>query len=128
MTVTDVLLRSSAILVAGLPLDLALGRRSAAVRHFVLAIAIGASVAVIPLSLTLPSWDIPSPYRGGASVRVTSTTTVTTSSPRRSGADESSASDWPWMEIGWAGGFVLTASVLLIGVCRLSRISSRAER
>ncbi len=67
--------RSSAILAAGLLVSLALRRRSAALRHAILAASIFGSVMVMPLRAVVPSLAVPWPASPGASssvdVRVT---------------------------------------------------------
>src|SRR6185436_10258029 len=59
----DLAIRSSLVLLAGLVLHALLSGRSAALRHWVLAAAIFAAAAVVPLTLALPAWEIslPSP-------------------------------------------------------------------
>ena len=128
MNAADVVVRSSAILAAGLIAHGLLGRRSAALRHFVLAGAILLSAAVVPLSLTLPSWDIRLPSWSHRATIVSSVVTVETGT----GAATPTASPVIDLEtiivIGWACGFSVTALLLLVEGWRLVRISSRAER
>ncbi len=57
----DIMLRSSAILGAGLLALPLLRRRSAALRHSVLAGAVAASGIVLPLSWALPAWTVQVP-------------------------------------------------------------------
>ena len=52
-------LRSAVVLLAGLVMSALLARRSAALRHFVLTIAIFTSAAVAPLHLAIPEWTVP---------------------------------------------------------------------
>jgi TonB family protein len=59
----DVALRISAILGAGLLLRAIVRRHSPALRHFVLATAILAAPAVVPLGSLLPAVPVPVPYR-----------------------------------------------------------------
>src|SRR3954468_2407929 len=76
MNALDVVVRSSAILVAGLAAHLLLARRSAALRHFVLAAAIVLSAAVVPLSLVLPSWNVRLPATSPRAATVSSVVAV----------------------------------------------------
>ena len=64
----DLAVRSSVILAIGLLLDSLLRHRAAALRHCVLAGAIAAAAAVVPLSLMLPPWKVslPSPLQATA--------------------------------------------------------------
>ncbi len=57
----DVMLRSSAILAVAFLVLPCLRRRSAALRHSVLAGAMAASAAVLPLSWALPAWTVQVP-------------------------------------------------------------------
>src|ERR671914_3075400 len=59
----DLAIRSSVLVALGLALAALLRRQPAALRHTVLATAIVAAVAVIPLSVIVPAWHItlPSP-------------------------------------------------------------------
>jgi TonB family protein len=52
-------IRCSVVLAAGLLLSACLAKRSAALRHRVLAASLLASVLVVPLSLVLPGWNLP---------------------------------------------------------------------
>ena len=61
MLVADLAIRSCVILAAGLLATALLRRRSAALRHGVLAMAVLASAAVVPLGLLLPAWRLPVP-------------------------------------------------------------------
>ena len=67
----DLAIRSSIILLAALALSALLAGRSAALRHWVLAAAIFAAAAVVPLTLALPAWEVslPSPLSPPASTQ-----------------------------------------------------------
>ena len=129
MNAADIVLRSSAILAVGLSSNVLLTRRSAALRHFVLASAILLSAAVVPLSLALPSWDVRLPTGSRSGTQVSSVVTVATT---RAVADAPSRSDGVDFEtlivIGWAVGFALTALLLLVEGWRLVRISAQARQ
>lgn len=127
MTIADVVLRTSAILAAGLIAHAFLGRRSAALRHFVLAASILLSAAVVPLSFTLPSWDIRLPSLSPRATAVSSVMTVATGAAVDAPPASSPVSLETIIAAGWACGFTFTALLLLIEGWRLVRISARAS-
>lgn len=124
-------IRPSIVLLSGLVVARLLARQSAALRHFVLAATIAAAAVVAPLSLAVPAWEftVPAPAPAPAQPDV---------SAQRPGTDRPAAAalalrpdsgvDVPFVWIIWAVGFAGTAGVLLTGVLRLIRITSRAER
>jgi TonB family protein len=124
--------RSSLVLLAGLLLTSLLGRRSAALRHFVLATTILAATAVVPLSLVLPSWevDVPPPvqsaplFEASASLAMAGNgnTTARHVEPR-----QQRQTGPPPLVIVWMAGFIIAAGMLLTGILRLTRIASRAH-
>ena len=57
----DIAVRASVVVLAALAVSAALRRRSAALRHSILAAGIVASALVAPLGRALPAWDVPSP-------------------------------------------------------------------
>jgi TonB family protein len=132
--------RSSLVLLIGLGLTACLTKRSAALRHFVLAAAIFCAALVVPFSLALPAWDVPLPARAlprsapqpapspdrtstfaDASVRlgVTPASTVAPAPP---------APQVDLTPIAWLAGFLVAASALLAGIVRLTGITARASR
>ena len=128
----DLALRSSLVLLTGLVLSTLLARRSAALRHWVLAAAIFAAAAVVPLTLAVPAWEVslPSPLSPPATAQpappphepVTSTSVVASEQP-----PAPPASVLPFITIIWAAGFAAGAAMLFVGVVRLMRIGSHAE-
>ena len=129
----DLAIRSSIILLTGLALNALLGSRSAALRHWVLAAAIFAAAAVVPLTLALPAWEVslPSPLSPPASTRADSPLHVAVISTNVGGGDQPEippATVFPLVAIIWAAGFAAGATALLVGVARLIGIASRAER
>jgi TonB family protein len=122
--------RSSVVLLAGLLLTSLLGRRSAALRHFVLATTILAATAVVPLSLTLPAWevDVPAPvqsaplFESSAPLAMAGNTTTRDVEPR-----ERPRPGPALLVIVWMTGFIIAAGMLLTGVLRLTRLASRAH-
>ena len=134
-----VALRSSAILLAGLGLHALIRKRAAAVRHLVLAGAIGAAAAVVPLSLVLPSWLVVPSWDASASAARTSPRSPETRIPPHvasTGAADTAhratlkptAVTWPDVAVAvWFAGFLATAVMLVAGALRLKRTASRAR-
>ena len=123
----DLTVRSSLIVLVGLAANVALRHRSAALRHAVLATAMFAAVAVVPLSLVLPSWDLPA-LRTEASpqstVAVDSTaTTLTEAHPQ---PESRSVTIVQAIGVVWASGVVLGGAILLWSLYRLRRIVRRS--
>jgi TonB family protein len=122
----DLTVRSSLIVLVGLAANVALRHRSAALRHAVLATAMFAAVAVVPLSLVLPSWDLPARTEASreSTVAVDSTArTLTESDPP---PESRSVTVVQAIGVVWASGVVLGAAVLLWSLYRLQRIARRS--
>src|SRR3954471_12382753 len=114
MNAVDLVVRSSAILVAGLIAHRLLARRSAALRHFVLAAAILLSVVVVPLSLVLPSWDVRLPATPRRAATVSSTVTARATPTPVNAPPISDGVDFAGIAVMcWATGFAFTALLLL---------------
>src|SRR3954471_20847461 len=129
MNPIDVAVRSSAVLVAGLIAHRLLARRSAAVRHFVLAGAILLSALVVPLSLVLPSWNVALPARSHGAATVSSVVTVRTTGLPVDAPPISDGIDFAAIAVMcWATGFAVAACLLLGEGWRLARVSARATR
>jgi TonB family protein len=128
MTPADIVVRSSLVLAIGLISHGLLARRSAAFRHLVLALAVLLSLAVVPLSLTLPSWDIQLPRIAHRATNVSSVVTVATGAAVNAPSASSSVDLETIIIVAWACGFAFTALLLLLEGWRLVRISARAER
>lgn len=129
MNAAEVVLRSSAVLGVGLLAHVLLSRRSAALRHFVLAATILMSAAIVPLSLTIPSWDIRLPAWSHQQAEVSSVITVAATRSAAPASSSSTGLDVVRLAmVGWTVGFAMTALLLLVEGCRLVRISARAPR
>ena len=128
----DLAIRSSIVLLTGLLLNALLAGRSAALRHWVLAGAIFAAAAVVPLTLALPVWEVslPAPLGPMASAQADLPVRVPVTSANVAADDPKAprAPDRPLIAITWAAGLAAGALMLLVGVARLMRIASRAER
>lgn len=124
----DLTMRSSAILLLGLLACTVLRRRSAALRHCVLAASMFAAAAVIPLSLLLPAWSVvvPAPL---ADVTSTATPPV---SPAVVVAVETVPAPQPQsMRLSavvalWTAGAAIGVGLLLASLIRLAWIARGA--
>jgi TonB family protein len=134
----DLAIRSSFILLTGLALNALLAGRSAALRHWVLAAAIFAAAAVLPLTLTVPAWEVSLPSRLSPPASI-QTAAPQAAPPLRApitstnlgGSQHATtppASVLPLIAIIWAAGCAAGATMLLVGIARLMRIGSRAVR
>lgn len=133
--IADLAVRSSIVLLAGLILQRCLARRSAALRHRVLALAIFGSVAVVPLGFAVPAWRVPVSVPVPVSVEPLEPAVAPARQPGPAAIAIApapappSGPDWSSMvAIVWAGGWAIAAMTFLMGVVRLTRIASRATR
>lgn len=129
----DLAIRSSLILLTGLVLTALLAGRSAALRHWVLAAAIFAAAAVVPLTLAVPTWEVslPSSLSPQASTQAAPPPRGPMASTDAGGGDQPTtppATVLPLIVIIWGAGFAAGAMTLLVGIARLMRIASHAER
>jgi TonB family protein len=140
----DVTLKVSCIVLIALVSVAALRRRSAAVRHWVLSVALVCAAVVPALGLIAPAWrfrvDLPSSTSDADRPRPivdTSTTFEALPVGRRSAVADSSgtwttaryAPTWPGMLRSiWIAGVGLNLLILGVGLTRLTRIARRAGR
>src|SRR5882672_6122626 len=127
MPMADLALRSSVVLASGLLLHMGLARRSAALRHFVLAAAISGAAAVVPLSLWLPEWTVELPAYSASDSPVSTTVAITTTIASGPPAGRATIDVGALFTMGWAAGIAVTGVLLLGGIWRLVRTSARAE-
>ena len=126
----DILLRSSVPLAFGLLFDTCLRSRSAAVRHCVLAVSIGAAVAVLPLSLALPSWSIalPAPMAALANHEsVAAPASVPATIRTEPAAVTAVEPRVPLLPAIWAIGLGIAAGALTVALIRLRRVTMRGR-
>jgi TonB family protein len=135
MTAIDIGLRASVVVFAALAAAAMLHRRSAALRHWVLAAGILSAAAVAPLGFALPAWDLPLssaatelPVGSLASVE----SAVTQAGPRASGqvaaaAPSSSVDPGTVINVVWAAGGAIGLLVMLVGLFRLARLTTGAR-
>lgn len=132
----DLALRSSVPLIVGFAAASALRRRAASARHLVLALAVFLSIAVIPLSVALPSWQLKVPLPARLTPHsprvVASATPAGASVARVERAVVSPRSQVPALQVsplivGWLLGVLTFAASLIAGLCRLRRIAALAH-
>jgi TonB family protein len=130
-------IRSSVMLLAGLLLTRLLHRRSAALRHRVLAVSLAAAVLVGPLSLVLSIWTVPLPdlVSSAADVPLTSARSdrraeSPPAAARRSAASTAGPAVPPVETIAlsaWLAGALVFAAVVMVGLASVARITARAS-
>lgn len=123
----DLTVRSSAVVAAGLVLTVCLRRRSAALRHRVLAGALLAAALVMPASLVMPAWGVPLPSFSAApgTARPLETggrvsTAVAFAAPARGTVS--------FVLIAWTAGALVSALALSAALVRVRRVAARASR
>jgi len=129
--IAEALVRTSAVLLAGLALQAMLARRSAAVRHSVLAVTLLSGALVLPASLVVPSWTVVMPSKPApVAAPVKSATDVPAAAARPASAPtaEPIAPRVVSVAAVWAIGFIMSVSVLAAGLTRLNRIARRGRR
>ena len=126
MLLADLAIRSSIVLLLGLGLRALLRRRSAALRHRVLATALFASASVAPLTLILPAWSMPAAGRPPTAM-VMAIETVR-ASPAAPAETRTLPSPRQWAALVWSAGLVAGVVTLALGIRRLKRIGARAHR
>jgi TonB family protein len=120
----DLTVRSSVLVLVGFATNIALRHRSAALRHAVLATAMCAAAVVVPLSLLIPSWDLPAfraetPVQGSVGVTATATMPASPDTPR----DSRHLPVAQAVAVVWASGVILGAALLLRSLYRLKRMA-----
>lgn len=133
---TGLVVRSSVMLLTGLLVTRLLARRSAALRHRVLAVSLVSALLVGPLSLVLSVWTVPLPD----ALSISDAPLVATRSdalaeqpvavtPRPVAATPPSVMPAPetLILIVWLAGSSVLAAVLLCGLVSVARITARAS-
>ena len=142
----DLAIRSCVLVATGLLLSTCLSKRSAALRHRVLASSLLAAVLVIPFSLTIPALRVPLPYRlvdpgaGGAPAprealvdasgkHPLGATASTQRGPAISNREQPGAlSNTLLVVLCWLAGAVAIAAALISSLLRVSRVARRGTR
>jgi TonB family protein len=137
----DSVLKTMMLVAAALAAMPLLQRSSAALRHWVLAVALACAAAMPALSLAAPGWHVP--LSGGALVLAPSrpssppagvvsrsglVTEFVTIEPRATHVDDRSLTPQAMLAIAWASGAAIGLAILLVGFGRLRQIAKRARR
>ena len=138
----DIVMKVSLVLAAALAAMPLLRGRSAAFRHWVLAVALVCAAAMPLLTIIAPAWHIPvstfaigttAPRPAPVSVTIASRQSPArgfdqTADAPRMAADARRGMDLPAL-VGllWAIGAAASAAMLVVGFARLRRIAKRAE-
>ena len=135
-------IRSSVVLALGLLVSACLGRRSAALRHRVLAAALVAAAVVMPFSLALPAWTFTLPARA-SDTSATAASAVLVTSPNSAVAapvEEPGAAPLGTLQhlaapktpsfilLVWLAGVLVAAGTLIAGLVQVTRVARRASR
>jgi len=134
MNALDIGLRASIMVLIALAASAALRRRSAALRHWVLAAGIVSAAAVAPLGIALPSWDLPAAPKASeapaAGIAVSQLPAPDDVLPAARAATPPAAP--PGLPVEsilnalWATGFAVSLCLVLAGLLRLSRLTNEA--
>lgn len=136
-------LKVSVIVLAGLVVTGALRRRSAAGRHWVLSVALISALALPIIGVLLPAWSAWTVDLGSATAAMRPSTAkqasaepdpVSVTLPSRNAtvrlrAEKPGASAIvvQWLPFLWAAGTALSVLMLVVGLARLTWLSSRAR-
>ena len=129
----DLAIRSSMLLAVGLVLSACLAKRSAALRHRVLAATLLAAAAVVPFSLALPEWTITLPAPEFDTTRpVTSSAWLEDRAERATSAVVAPTTATPArvspVVVVWFAGVLVAAAALIAGLMRVGRVARRSTR
>ena len=134
-------IRSSVLLALGLLLSASLAKRSAALRHRVLAAALLGAALVLPFTLALPEWTVtlPAPVNDASAVLTSTVLPPAHSTPGAAGAihlplagtsaaaPSARRSLSPILTV-WLGGVLFALAILAAGLARVRGIAAQASR
>jgi TonB family protein len=123
-------IKTSAILVIALSSLPLLRKRSAAVRHCVLAVAIGLAALTPVLSLVMPSWNLNPGFSDGSRIAPLTPSATSARGERAVPPAALAALRNPPAHLAetiWLIGVSLGASILLTGLARLARVASVSQ-
>jgi TonB family protein len=138
MMVATLVLQASVALAVALAAAFAFRRRSAALRHFVLASGIAAVLAAVAVARVAPAWEItvpaaatlpvpealdPTSGRPVPVVTIAGPEDVAGPSPL---ARVAGGSRLPWLMILWLAGAAVVTARLVLGLAGLGRVAARA--
>ena len=137
MIVATLVLQASVALAVALAGALAFHRRSAALRHFVLASGVLAVLASVVLVRVAPAWEIAVPPAADPPVSVARMDTAPpagVSGPSSAASSETPPVPLPttawiqWLALAWLAGTVVVMARLVAGLVALRRVAARATR
>jgi beta-lactamase regulating signal transducer with metallopeptidase domain len=132
----SVTIKVAVLALAALAATVLLRRRSAAMRHFVLATAFFCSMAIPALERLLPSWSVPllpisSTVTTNSSLQFVPTPAVTPAATRATadtpGSHARAVAATTWLMSTWIGGTLISCGVLLVGLLRLRKLAAGSE-
>ena len=134
--IPTLMLQASVVLAAALAAAFAFRRRSAALRHFVLASGVVAVLGAVAVARVAPAWEVTVPSTGAVSAVLSEPATaddraqtVASNVPPAGTAASPAISTIPWTQwltIGWLAGAAVLAGRLLIALVGLRRVAARA--
>lgn len=131
MLLLDVAVRSSLVLLAGLGATALLHRRSAALRHAVLAASLFGAAVVVPLSRAVPAWTVqlagPAPEQAAATPQDVRAEAVVVTTTAEAGVRTPVNSILPFVQVVWLMGALASIALLVTGLGRLAWLASRAR-
>jgi beta-lactamase regulating signal transducer with metallopeptidase domain len=138
----DSTIKVSLVLLVAIGAVEALGRRSAAVRHWTLAVAVGCAAVAPLLGLLVPAWDVPVAVFTPASEEAPSIVSATAvvlgegaepgrapEAPRATTMTRPTGFAWPvWLPLAWSAGAAVSLFTLIVGLTRLAWLAASAEK
>jgi TonB family protein len=129
------IIKVSLVTAAGLTATALLRRRSAAVRHWVLAATVFCALATPFLERTLPAWRVPVATRKATATTGSTVVTITVTPgeflPLAPGGQtpqpSAESAGFGVLPIAWLVGTVVSLGILLVGLVRLAWLASRAR-
>ena len=123
-------IRSSVMLAAGLLLSASLSKRSAALRHRVLAAALLGAVLVVPASLALPEWSVtvPAPAAASSATSAVIDARFLSATPATDTPAPPTPPDVSPVVLVWLAGVLIAFGTLIIGLARVHRVAAAASR
>jgi TonB family protein len=119
----------SLVLLVGLAATTSMGRASAALRHWVLAVSLLCGLAVPLLQAVAPSLHLPAAATGVVTEQVAYRIVGANPAPVASssaGPAQAAFQTWSILQPAWMGGVAISLSLLLIAMARLSLIGARS--
>jgi beta-lactamase regulating signal transducer with metallopeptidase domain len=122
-------IRSALVLAAGLLVSACLSKRSAALRHRVLAGTLLAALLVMPFSLAVPEWTVALPAPAiAATPAVAAPPDMRQATAGVEPLPSTSAHGVSPLLLTWFFGVLVAAGTFIAGLVRVSRVAARATR